>query len=107
PAARPGGAVAHVADGEVALERGDATLVEHLGDEAHVLRHGDGLAVAHRDAGRLLTAVLQCVEAQVGEVGDVLAGGIHAEHTTGVADPVVVHAIVHAVILPYTGRSTP
>ena len=30
--------VADVADGEVALERGEAALVEHLGDEAHVLR---------------------------------------------------------------------
>ncbi len=107
PAARPGGAVAHVTDGQVALERGDATLVEHLGDEAHVLRHGDGLAVAHRDAGRLLAAVLQGVEPQVGEVGDVLTGRVHAEHAAGVADRGVVHSPVHAVILPYTGWSTP
>ena len=31
---------------------------------------GDGLAVAHRDAGRLLAAVLERVEPEVGEVGD-------------------------------------
>ena len=46
----PGGGVAVVADGEVAVERREAALVEHLRDEAHVLDHGDGLAVAHRDA---------------------------------------------------------
>ncbi len=103
PAARPGGAVAHVADGEVAFERGDAAFVEHLGDQAHVLRHGDGLAVAHRDAGRLLAPVLQGVEAQIGEVGDVLTGGVHAEHAAGVAD----RGVVHHVILPYTRSSTP
>ena len=107
PAARAGGAVAHVADGEVALERGDAALVEHLGDETHVLRHGDGLAVAHRDAGRLLAPVLERIEAQIREVGDVLAGRVHAEHAAGVADRGVVHGHVHAVIVPYTGSSTP
>ena len=53
-----------MADGEVAVERGEAALVEHLGDEAHVLDDGDGLAVAHRDAGRLLAPVLQRVEAR-------------------------------------------
>ncbi len=107
PAARSGGAVAHVTDGEVTLERGDAALVEHLGDESHVLRHGDGLAVAHRDAGRLLAPVLERIEAQIGEMGDVLAGRVHAEHAAGVADRGVVHGHVHAVILPYTGRPTP
>jgi hypothetical protein len=92
-----------VADGEVALERGDAPLVEHLGDQAHVLRHGDGLAVAHRDAGRLLAAMLQGIEAQIGEVGDVLTGRVHAEHAAGVAD----RGVVHHVILPHTLGPTP
>ena len=48
-----------MADREVAVERREAALVEHLGDETHVLDDGDGLAVAHRDAGRLLAPVLQ------------------------------------------------
>ena len=103
PAARPGGGVAHVADGEVAVERGEAALVEHLRDQAHVLRHGDGLAVAHRDAGRLLAPVLQGVEPQVGEVGDALSGRIHAEHATGVTDL----GVVHRFSLPRTPRTTP
>ncbi len=54
-----------MSDRQVALERGEATLVEHLGDEPHVLDHGDRLAVADRDARRFLAAVLQGVEAQV------------------------------------------
>ena len=73
-------------DGEVAVERGEAALVEHLGDEAHVLDDGDGLAVAHRDPGRLLAPVLERVEAEVGEVGDRLTGRVDAEDAAGVAD---------------------
>ena len=91
PAARPGRGVPHVPDGEVAVEGREPALVEHLRDQAHVLRHRDGLAVAHRDAGRLLAPVLQRVEAQVGEVGDSLTRCVHAEHATRVADLGVVH----------------
>ena len=36
------------------LERGQATLIEDLGDEAHVLYDRDRLAVAHRDALSLI-----------------------------------------------------
>ena len=72
-------------DGEVALERREAALVEDLGDEAHVLDDGDRLAVAHRDAGRLLPAVLEREEPEVGELGDRLAGCVHPEDAAGVA----------------------
>ena len=68
PRARSGRRVAHVSDREVPLERDEVALVEHLRDEAHVLHDGDELAVAHRDAGRLLPAVLERVEPEVGEV---------------------------------------
>ena len=86
PRARPGRGVADVADREVTLERREAALVEHLRDEAHVLDDGDGLAVAHRDAGRLLAPVLQRVETEVGEVRHGLTGRVDAEDATGVAD---------------------
>ena len=56
--------------GEVAAQRAQVRLVEDLGDQAHVLVDEDLLAVADRDAGRLLAAVLQGVEAEVGELGD-------------------------------------
>ena len=65
PRARTGRGVADVADREMTVERREPALVEHLRDEAHVLDDGDRLAVAHRDAGRLLPAVLQRVEAEV------------------------------------------
>ena len=42
------------------------------------------LAVARRDAGRLLAAVLQGVEPEVGELGDLLARGPDAEDAAGV-----------------------
>ena len=84
PDAGAGRAVARVADRDRALERLERRLVEDLRDEAHVLVDEDLAAVAHRDAGRFLPAVLQGVEAEVGELGDFLAGSPDAEHAAGV-----------------------
>ena len=47
------------------------------------LHDGDGLAVAHRHAGRLLAAVLQGEHAVEGELRDGLARRVHAEDTAG------------------------
>ena len=79
-----------MADREVALERGQRGLVEDLRDQAHVLVDQDLAAVADRDAGRLLAAVLQGVEAEVGQLGDVLAGGPDPEDAAGVLGSLVV-----------------
>ncbi len=87
PRARTGRRVADMPDREVTVERREVALVEHLGDEAHVLDDGDGLAVAHRDAGRLLAPVLERVEAVVGELGHGLARRVHAEHPARVSVP--------------------
>ena len=84
PGAGAGGGVAAVADREVALERGERGLVEDLRDQAHVLVDQDLAAVADRDAGRLLAAVLEGVEAEVGQLGDVLARRPDAEDAAGV-----------------------
>ena len=68
----------------------EVALVEDLRDQAHVLVDQDLLAVADGDAGRLLAAVLQGVEAEVGELGDlgrVVAGAVtgpDAEDPAGV-----------------------
>ena len=59
-------------------------LVEDLRDEAHVLVDEDLLAVTGRDAGRLLAAVLQRVEPEVRQLGDVLTGSPDAEDPAGV-----------------------
>ncbi len=80
-----------MADGQVAFEGCERPAVEHLGDETHVLDDGDGLAVAHRDAGRLLTAVLQREEPQVREVRHLLARGVDPEDATGLADAAIRH----------------
>ena len=80
PSAAAGGRVAHVADRHLARERLEAALVEDLGDEAEVALGGDVTALGGGDAGRLLAAVLERVEREVGETRDVLLRGIDAEH---------------------------
>ena len=55
----PGRRVAAVGDGEVAHERRDPPLVEHLADHAQVLVDHQLPAVGDADAGRLLAAVLE------------------------------------------------
>ena len=61
-----GGGVARVADGHVAGELGEHVVGEDFGDQAHALDVGQMLAVGGGDAGRLLAAMLQGVEAEIG-----------------------------------------
>ena len=69
-----GGGVAGVPDREVRAAEGlERRLVEDLRDQPHVLVDHDPAAVARGDAGRLLPAVLQGVEAEVRELRDLLA----------------------------------
>jgi hypothetical protein len=84
PGRGAGGGVAGVAHGEVAGEGGERGLVEDLGDQAHVLEDEDLRTVAHRDAGGFLAAVLEGVEPEVGELGDLLARGPDSEDSAGV-----------------------
>ena len=73
-----------------------AALVEDGGHQAHVLDHGDRVAVADRHAGRLLAPVLQREEAVEGEVGHLPAGGVDTEDTAG-----FLHGVAHC----RTGRT--
>ena len=66
-----GGRVARVADGHGAGQLGQHVVGEDLRDQAHALDVGQMLAVGGGDAGRLLAAMLQGVEAEIG-----LAGGV-------------------------------
>ena len=75
PDGRAGGRVARVADRHPAGQRRQLRLVEHLVDEAHVLHRHHPAAVGDGDARALLAAVLQRVEAEVGEPCDVAVGG--------------------------------
>ena len=54
-------------------------LVEDLRDEPHVADGEHAAAVADGDARALLPAVLERVEREVGEPGDVAAGRVDAE----------------------------
>ena len=109
PGAGAGRGVARVTDREVALERRERGLVEDLRDQAHVLVDEDLAAVADRDAGRLLAAVLQRVEAVVGQLGDVLPRRPHTEDATGVLGcavmgvEVMCQASVPATSCPWAG----
>ena len=79
PGGGPLGGVADVTHGHVTGEVGQGLVVEDLGDQAQVLVDEDLGAVGGGDAGRLLTAVLEGVQAEVGQAGDLLAGRPHAE----------------------------
>src|SRR5262249_25108612 len=55
-----------------------------LGDKAHFLVNDDPPAIADRDSGRFLAAVLQRVQSVVGELGDVFSRGPDAKDAAGV-----------------------
>ncbi len=79
PGGRAGGRVAGVSDPQVTGQAGQDLLVEDLRHQAHVLEHGHGLAVGHRDPGALLPAVLQSEETVGDQMGCVRLGGVDAE----------------------------
>ena len=54
-----------------------------LRHETELLDHGHPLPIGDRDAGALLAAMLQRVEAEVGEAGSVGTGRPDAEHAAG------------------------
>src|SRR6185436_12929288 len=82
PGGGSAGGVATVADGDVALHRGQRLLIEDLADQAEVLEHEDLRTVGDGDARRFLAAVLKRVQAVVGEFGDFFARRPDAEYAT-------------------------
>ena len=72
-------AVAHVANCELTGERREVCIAEHLVDEAEVLAHHNRATVAHSDAGRFLTAVLQRLQAEIREPRDIAPRSPYAE----------------------------
>ncbi len=75
-----GGGVAHVAYGQLPGQRLQDRLLEHLGDEPHVLVDDEPGAVGDGDAGGLLPAMLQGEESEEGETGDIHLGSVDGEH---------------------------
>jgi hypothetical protein len=69
-----------VADGEIAAQRAQVVLLEHLGHEAQRALGDDVAAVIGRgDARGLLPTVLQRVEREIRESGDVVLRGVDPE----------------------------
>ena len=79
-----------MADGVLAAEALEHLLVEHLADQAEVLDDRDLAVVGHGDAGALLAAVLQGVEAEEGQARDVEPRRVDAEDATAVVEMIVV-----------------
>src|SRR4029078_12939847 len=71
--------VAGMPDGRAPGQGLELALVEDLGDEPHIAHGAHATAAAVRDAGALLPAVLERVEREVGEAGDVATGRVDAE----------------------------
>ena len=63
----------------LAAQAAQLLLVEDLGDEAEVAQDGEAALVGDRDPRRLLAAVLEREEPEVGEAGDVALGRVDAE----------------------------
>ncbi len=98
PRVRAGRRVAHVPDRHLALQRAQLLLVEDLVDEALVAHRHDVAVLGGRDAGRLLAAMLERVEREVGQPGDLLLRRDDAEDAAlvtgsfaGVEEGVLVH----------------
>src|SRR4051794_29575178 len=88
--------VPDVADREVAGETVEHLLVEDLRDEAELRVDEEVLTVADGDPGRFLAAVLEGVETEIREPGDILAGCVYAE------DPALFAGTIEHVV--HTGR---
>ena len=67
------------------LQRAQLLLVEDLVDEALVAHGHDAAVLRGGDAGRLLPAVLERVEREVRQPGDVVPGRVDAEDAALVA----------------------
>jgi hypothetical protein len=71
--------VARVPDGHLAGQAAELLLTEDLRYEAHVAERGDAPFVRDGDPRRLLAAMLQREEPEVGEARDVAAGSVDTE----------------------------
>jgi hypothetical protein len=79
-----------VAYRHVAGQRAQLLLVEDLRDEPELTKGRDVAALAGGDAGRLLSAVLERIEPEVGETCDVAAGRVYAEDPALIARAIAI-----------------
>jgi hypothetical protein len=89
---RPGGGIAHVADGLVPLQLTELDLIEAVRHQPHLAHGVDGFAVGGRDAAAFLAPVLKRVQAQIGHLGGFFVAP-DAEHAAGFARLVVLGVV--------------
>ena len=75
--------------GHGARQPAQARFREHLGHVPHGLFEMHVLPVRGDDARALLAAMLQRVEPEVGELGNLVTGGPHAEDAAGVLETAI------------------
>ena len=86
PGVRAGRRVADVADRELAGERAQVVLGEHLADEPELAARDDvPAAVGRGDARGLLAAVLERVQREVRQTRHLVTGRVQSEHSALVA----------------------
>lgn len=101
-------------DSQVAAQAGQGGLVEDLGHQAEILVDHHTGAIAHRDARRLLAAMLEGIKAEIGQIGDLFARSPDAEDAAGilrarslgikvVAQPAVASGHYRSLMLVWTG----
>ncbi|GGR82135.1 hypothetical protein GCM10010284_14330 [Streptomyces rubiginosohelvolus] len=71
-------------DRDMALEGTQRRFVEDLRDQSHVLEDQDLGPVAHCDARGFLSAVLQGIQSEIGELGDLFARSPDTEDAASV-----------------------
>ena len=91
--------VATVADGEMPAQRRQSRLVEDLGDQPELLVNNDRRAVRDGHPGSLLAAVLQGIEPEVRQLGDILAGRPDAEDTAS-----ILRGLLPSIVIRAQGR---
>ena len=95
-----------MADCQIALQRRKIAFGERLGNQPQVLRGHDGVAVANGNAGRFLTTVLQCLQAEARHARYIFTRCVDAENTALLFHPVGAlsgkHRHAHAMQPPHT-----
>ena len=69
-----------MADRDLAAQAAQLLLVEDLGDEAQIAQRSQAPVLGDRDSRRLLAAVLEREQPEVGQPSDVAVGCIDAEN---------------------------
>ena len=81
PALGAGGAIAHVAHGQLAGERRQVGVGEHAIEQSKVFTNHNRAAIAHGDSRRFLAAMLQRAQTKVCQSSHIAIGCPHTKNT--------------------------